>query len=39
MIGMGVGPYHLIDITTKTFKFCLKYGRRFKYTYYWNVNL
>ena len=24
---MGVGPYHLIDITTKTFKFCLKYGQ------------
>jgi len=23
---MGVGPRHLIDITTKTFKFYLKYG-------------
>jgi len=23
---MGIGPYHLIDITTKTFKLCLKYG-------------
>jgi len=31
--------YHLIDITTKTFKFCLKYGRGFKNTYFWNFNL
>jgi hypothetical protein len=23
---MGIGPYHLIDITTKTFKFLLKFS-------------
>ena len=33
-MGMGVEPYRLIDITTKTFKLCFKYGRRFKYTYF-----
>jgi hypothetical protein len=25
-LGMRIGPYHLIDITTKTFNFYLKYG-------------
>ena len=31
--GMGVEPYHLIDITTKTFKFFLKYG--LKRAFWW----